>query len=125
MLLSFSVSPLREFLPRRTTFVSEQHFHPARNLLHLSARITIPIRRPNTVEVPSETFKNTLAESVSIARGFGGMICRAIALDRQYITAGSFRVNNRQVQKVSGHSDLRVYIEPEVSNPSRDLNLEV
>ena len=62
------------------------------------------------MHVPAKSFEYALAQAITIARGLGRMVGRAVTFDRHQVSAWVLRVHDRQIEEVSSHPDLRVHV---------------
>lgn len=92
--------------------------------LDLGVRILHPIGGPDADDRPVEGFQDFLAEPVSIPRGRGTVVRRAVALDPQEESTGAFGVHQSQVDPKAAAPDLPLYRKTSTGERVGDFLLE-
>src|SRR5690606_18478212 len=83
-----------------------------------------PIRGPNPVNPPPQPLQYRLPQPVPVPRGRGAMVTRSIALDPQHVASRFLRRKKRQIDSITGTTDLRVQRKSLFSQKCRHLGFE-
>jgi len=94
-------------------------------LLELANRIVEPGRGPDPVNLPAKTLKDTLAKTVAVSGGAGGVVAGAIAFDPEEISAWVAGIDDREVEEEPGATDLGMDEVPRGGELAADLELEL
>src|SRR5258706_2621292 len=70
------------------------------DLLNFCFAILNPITRPDPMNLPSKSFKDLLAQTVTVTRGHGGIIHRAVTFDSKQKASRIIRIDNGEVDTI-------------------------
>src|SRR5258706_9266216 len=76
------------------------------DLLNFCFAILNPITRPDPMNLPSKSFKDLLAQTVTVTRGHGGIIHRAVTFDSKQKASRIIRIDNGEVDTILRYADL-------------------